>query len=173
MVAMLYLEIIFIGVSLSMDAFSLAITLSMSGMIKYKAIYYSLFVGMFHFIMPCLGYSFKNIVDRVLIIPPNYIFIGVIVFIIIGIILDNDKKITNKILKPIIFAFIVSIDSFSFGIIISKSKLVLSCTVFSLLSSLFTLLGFKIGKIIGNNFQKYTKIISITLLLIVLIFKLI
>lgn len=173
MVSMLYIEIILIAISLSMDAFSLAISISVSNFYKIRSNVYAVVVGIFHFIMPILGYLFRSVISFIVIIPPNIIFMSVIIFIIIGILIDDNKKLSSKILNPVIFAFTVSVDSFSIGISLERNILLLSCIIFSLTSYIFTMLGFKFGRIIDNNFHKYSKIIAITILTIVLLIKLI
>ncbi len=130
-------------------------------------------VGLFHFIMPIGGNLLRKIIDKIIIVPSKTLFIIIIIFIIIGILLDKENNISKKILNPILFAFIVSIDSFSVGVSLNKSILIISCGIFSVTSSLFTLIGFKIGNIIYNNSTKYTKFISISILIIVIILKLI
>ena len=155
-----------------MDAFSLAISLSALNISSSKTFRYSAFVGIFHFIMPILGYLLKEIFVRFYDINTNKIFVGVIIFIIIGIILDNDKKLAKKVINPFVFAFMVSIDSFSLGLSLNKSTLLIASLIFSFLSFSFTFIGFNIGKYIKNNLEKYSKIISISILLLVLVLKL-
>lgn len=173
MVLILYIETILIAISLSMDAFSLAISLSTLKLKNIKVYRYAFMVGLFHFIMPIGGNLLRKIIDKIIIVPSKTLFIIIIIFIIIGILLDKENNISKKILNPILFAFIVSIDSFSVGVSLSKSILIISCSIFSVTSSLFTLIGFKIGNIIYNNSTKYTKFISISILIIVIILKLI
>lgn len=173
MVLILYIETILIAISLSMDAFSLAISLSTLKLKNIKVYRYAFMVGLFHFIMPIGGNLLRKIIDKIVIVPSKTLFIIIIIFIIIGILLDKENNISKKILNPILFAFIVSIDSFSVGVSLSKSILIISCSIFSVTSSLFTLIGFKIGNIIYNNSTKYTKFISISILIIVIILKLI
>ncbi len=173
MVLILYIETILIAISLSMDAFSLAISLSTLKLKNIKVYRYAFMVGLFHFIMPIGGNLLRKIIDKIIIVPSKTLFIIIIIFIIIGILLDKENNISKKILNPILFAFIVSIDSFSVGVSLSKSILIISCSIFSVTSSLFTLIGFKIGNIIYNNSTKYTKFISISILIILIILKLI
>lgn len=172
MLIMLYIEIILIALSLSMDAFSLAISIAASNLEKYKTSSYSVIVGLYHFFMPILGYILKGVIEKVVIFPTKTIFILVIIFIMVGILLDKEKNITGKIIHPLVFGFTVSIDSFSLGITLGKSKLIISCIIFSLISCIFTSIGFKLGNIIKKNIQGYTKVISISILLVVLILEL-
>ena len=168
---MLYLELILLGISLSMDAFSLAISLSLIDLSKNKSFNYSIVVGIFHFIMPVLGNVLKRLINNFYLINTDKLFIAVIIFIIIGIVFDNNKT-SKKTLNPFVFAFMVSIDSFSLGLSLESKVLLKAIIIFSLTSFIFTYTGFSIGKYINNNFEKYSKIISVSILLIVLIFKL-
>ena len=168
----LYIEVILIAISLSMDAFSLAISLSTSKLINHKKLTYAYSVGLFHFFMPVLGFALKGIIDTFLYISSKTIFICVICFIILGIILDNKNNLSEKILNPIMFAFAVSIDSFSVGITLNIKILLISCTIFSFISFIFTYIGFKIGEIISKNLNNYSKTVAILVLIIVLLLKL-
>ena len=168
---MLYTEIFLIAISLSMDAFSLAIGISSLKLNHRIYITNAILVGLFHFFMPILGFYSKKVINNVYKVPGDVIFICVIIFIIIGIIFDREKNITKKILNPIIFAFTVSIDSYSIGLSIIKQEMVISCIIFSIVSFLFTISGFLFGEYISKKFHHYSKLISIFLLSLVLIFK--
>ena len=50
-----FFTIVLIGISLSMDAFSLALVYGMIGMPYKKKIVLALIVGIYHFIMPLIG----------------------------------------------------------------------------------------------------------------------
>ena len=170
---MLYIEIILLAITLSIDAFSLAASISMSGFLKNKYGIYSVIVGLFHFFMPVLGYALKNIIDNIIVISDKSIIVAVILFILIGICVDKEKKITNRLLNPLIFAFSVSIDSFSVGLSLNSGTILISIITFSIISSLFTFFGFELGKIFNKNFEEKGKIISIIILLILLVYNLI
>lgn len=173
MVPITFIEILLIAISLSMDAFSLSVSLSTLKFDFQNKYIHVLSVGIFHFVMPLIGFTIKNLAQNIIYIPSKPIFICVILFIIIGIIIDSEDTLTNKITNPIIFAFMVSIDSFSIGITLEKSALVISCCLFAVISAMFTFLGFKIGKIINANYNRYSKIIALLILLLVLLSKLI
>ena len=63
-----FLTILLIGISLSMDAFSLALVYGIQGMSKRDKIFLSLIVGVYHFIMPLIGLTFGTILDNINII---------------------------------------------------------------------------------------------------------
>lgn len=163
--------IMLLAVTLSMDAFSLSLmygTLNLRRNIEKKI---SLLVGLFHFIMPILGYKVGEILLKILKVNTD-IIVGII-FIILGIemILSITKeeriKVLTNIFSLIIFALTVSIDSFSIGVSfgVTKTNILLSCIIFSIISSLFTILGLKLGKKINDKFGNITVLISSIILI--------
>lgn len=141
--------IILIGISLSMDAFSLSVLYgTLQTDLKHNLILSNI-VGLFHFFMPLIGTYFGNFITKY--IDPT--FVTSTIFIIIGLsmildILKKDKQV--KILKFIemfIFAFAVSIDSFSLGIGLNTftNNYILSSFIFCLCSFFFTILGLTFG----------------------------
>ena len=171
---MYYLEIIILGFALGMDALSLSISISLiKNMSIYKILIYAVVVGLYHFFMPILGYLLKLQIESLLIIPPKILFIIVLIFILIGVIIDKDNKITDKLLNPFIFGFSVSIDSFTVGITLEKSIMIISSLIFFLISSCMTFLGLLLGFKIRNKYQSKCKIITICILALFLVIKLI
>lgn len=168
---MLYVELILIGVSLSIDAFSLALSVGLNNGISNKKNIYPLTVGVFHFFMPMLGYILKMFINKVIVIPNKLIFIIVLIFILIGIILDKENN--NVFINPFLFAFSVSLDSFTIGISLEKSYLIISSIIFSVISYIFTYVGFKVSHKMIEKYQNKSKIISIIILLAILIYNLI
>ena len=168
---MLYIEIFLVAISLSLDAFSLALSIGLRNISKKEIKTYSVVVGLYHFIMPLMGFCMRLLINNFFTIPNKMIFISVIVFIIIGILIDKDKEI--NIISPIIFGFTVSIDSFSIGISLSKSYLLISILQFSIISSLLTYIGFKIADKMKLKFKNKSKYISILILIFILIYNII
>lgn len=167
---MLYVELFLVGISLSIDAFSLALSVGLNGNFYKKNKLYSVVVGIFHFFMTIFGFILRTFINKVVEIPNKEIFIIVILFVILGIIFDksNNKK---TFINPFVFGFSVSIDSFSIGITLNKSIVIISSIMFSLLSASFTYIGFKIAKKIKNKFEKNSKFLSISILLAILIYN--
>ena len=98
------------------------------------------------------------------------IFIIVLVFLIIGIIIDkNDHK---NIINPYLFGLSVSIDSFIIGFTVRKKYIVISSLIFSIVSFMFTIVGFKLGKEITKKLNNKSKIISVFILIFLLIYNL-
>ena len=170
-------SILLIGISLSMDTFSLSLTLGTVSENKLIKIL-PLFVGIFHFFMPILGNIIGITLINLLNLASN-IILGT-VLIVLGINLaihyfkDETADINLNILGIIIFALSVSIDSFSVGLGINDitNNYYIASIIFALCSAAFTYLGIIIGKYSSKLIGKYAIILGIFLLLILGIFHL-
>jgi putative Mn2+ efflux pump MntP len=159
-------SIFFIGIGLSMDAFSLSLCYSALNLNRKKIIAIALSVGIFHFFMPLIGMFVGNFA-KIFILPDIRIVVYTI-FMLLGVemIYESAKKEENIYLTSfvgiVMFSFFVSIDSFSAGIGINfiSSKYILCSFIFSLTSSCFTYVGLNIGKVIVRRSEKLSKIIG-------------
>ena len=165
-----------IGISLSMDAFSLSIVYGTVGFSLYKRILLSFVVGIFHFFMPIIGFLFGSYIQQYFIISTD-IFVGVI-FGLIGIEMllslkeeNRDILFFNKIWEYFIFGFTVSLDSLTTGIGLSMitRHYVIASFIFMICSSLFTFLGLSIGSYFKTNFDKYATLLGGILMMILAI----
>ena len=162
----------FIGVGLSMDAFSLAIIYGTSNLGKKKSIILSLNVGIVHFIMPNIG----NIIGKDFLkgfVSYGNIIIGIVFFILAAqIICSLSEETCEKALKNyvelIIFALAVSLDSFTVGMALSleESSLLLGGVIFSIISFSFTISGLILGYYLNAKIGKISKIIGAAILFI-------
>lgn len=170
-------SILLIGISLSMDTFSLSLTLGTVSENKLIKIL-PLFVGIFHFFMPIIGNIIGITLINLLDLASN-IILGT-VLIVLGINLaihyfkDETAEINLNIIGIIIFALSVSIDSFSVGLGINDitNNYYIASIIFALCSAAFTYLGIIIGKYSSKLIGKYAIILGIFLLLILGIFHL-
>ncbi len=171
-------SILIIGVSLSMDTFSLSLSL---GSLTKKNIYLNLFpliVGIFHFFMPIIG-SFIGVKIMKIFNLASNVILG-LVLIILGINLaihyfkDEQVSISLNLISVLLLAFSVSIDSFSVGLGISNitNHILHASIIFSLCSASFTMLGLIIGKYSNKLIGKYASILGIALLLMLGIYHL-
>ena len=109
-----------IGISLSMDAFSLALIYGTQSISKRDKIILSIIVGIYHFVMPLLGVFLGNVILKYLVI--NLSIVVSIIFLFIGIemiissIKDDSHDFVVSIFGFLIFGLSVSIDSFTTGI---------------------------------------------------------
>ena len=172
------IAILLIGISLSMDTFSLSLSIgSVSNQSRLLKLL-PLFVGIFHFFMPIIGNYIGLAVIKLLNLASN-IILG-IVLIILGINLaihyvkDENADIKLSFFGLIFFALSVSIDSFSVGLGINDitNNYFLASIVFALCSASFTYLGIIIGKYSSKLIGKYAIILGILLLLLLGLFHL-
>lgn len=153
-----------IGISLSMDAFSLALAYGTQDINKNNKLILSIIVGLYHFIMPLLGLFFGNFITKYLIMNIS-ILVGII-FLLIGIemiissLREKEEKLFLTLPGFFIFGFSVSIDSFTTGIglnVINNNYLQVSI-IFSLVSGLFTYIGLIFGNRLKSYFGKFSTI---------------
>jgi len=161
-----------VGISLSMDAFSLALIYGTQNVSNRSKILLSIIVGMYHFFMPLLGLLLGNFITSFLIFNVNILV--AIIFLIIGIemifssLKDKEEKLLLTIPGFFIFGFSVSVDSFTTGIglnVINSNYLEVSI-IFCLVSGMFTYLGLFFGNKLKSYFGKISTIIGGILLLI-------
>ena len=161
-----------IGISLSMDAFSLALIYGTQSISKRDKIILSIIVGIYHFVMPLLGVFLGNIILKYLVI--NLSIVVSIIFLFIGIemiissIKDDSHDFVVSIFGFLIFCLSVSIDSFTTGIglnVINNNYLEVS-SIFCIVSGSFTYLGLILGNKLGSIFGKLSTIIGGVILII-------
>ena len=166
-------SLVLIGISLSMDTFSLSLSI---GPIIKDSIYSTIIpilVGIFHFFMPLLG-DYLGIHLMQIFSIASSVLLGIIL-IILGIHLlvsyFNNEDITYNvgIVSSLLFALSVSIDSFSVGLGISgiTANYILASLLFAICSFIFTYLGLIIGKYSHKYIGSYANILGIILLLII------
>lgn len=165
-----------VGVSLSMDAFSLALVYGMQGMNKKSEIILSIIVGIYHFIMPLIGLFFGNLIFNYFMFNVN-LLVGII-FSIIGIemIVSGVRKEEVKVLLSLVgflfFGLSVSIDSLTTGIglrAINNNYLEVA-SIFMITSGIFTYIGLKFGNKLSDKFGRYATIIGGLMLIFLAIY---
>ena len=169
-----FFTILLIGISLSMDAFSLALVYGMIGMSDKKKLALSLTVGVYHFIMPLIGLTLGAIIDNISFINLDIIAIIILIYIGTDLIVSNFKEAKTISLGKIgllMFGLSVSIDSLTVGISLKAitDSYLLSSIVFSICSCFFTYLGLIIGNIIGKKIGTYSKMVGGIILIIIAI----
>ena len=167
------LILLIIGVCLSIDAFSVSTVIGMYDLSIKKTLKASITVGIFHFVMPLLAVILSNEITKFLSIPTDLI-LGIILLLIslqmfIEYIKPSNKEISLNKFGLFLFAFGVSLDSFSVGLGLKAitDNLLLSSTVFSVVSFSFTFLGLTIGKYINKVLKKYSYLIGTIILFII------
>ncbi len=156
----------FIGISLSMDAFSLSLLYGTYGLSYKSEIVLSLVVAVFHFFMPLIGVFFGDIMMRYFVINAN-LLVGVIFFVIgvemiISIKDESDIRLFSSFFWYLVFGFTVSIDSLTTGIGLSviTCEYFMASFIFMVLSGSFTYLGLRLGSKINSVFGKYATLLG-------------
>lgn len=180
MIRLNILTLILIAVSLSMDAFSLSLLYGTEGINKKDKLILSIIVGIYHFIMPLIGLGIGIFATSKLIINTNKL-VGIILSLIsIEMIISSFKNKEQKFLLSIpgyiLFGLSVSVDSLTTGIGLSAitSNYILSSSIFSIISFIFTFLGLNLGNILNQKYGKISTVIGGLILLlfgIIYIFK--
>lgn len=174
------ITIFLIAVSLSMDAFSLALIYGTQGINKKDKIILSLIVGIYHFVMPLIGLSIGIYITNKLIINAS-ILVGIILCLIaiemiISSFKDEEEKFLLTLPGYLIFGLSVSVDSLTTGIGLPAitENYFLTATIFSITSLIFTYLGLNLGNILNKKYGKVSTIIGGSILFslgIIYIFK--
>lgn len=164
--------IIILAISLSMDAFALSLAYGTIQSNKNYILILTMIVGLFHFLMPIIGFFIGQIMIKKVLIASSIISFVILFLIGLEMILESKqnveiKKFTNKI-DLIFFALAVSIDAFSIGITLpSFSSNIFFCSfIFMCISSFFTYIGFSLGNKIANLYGKISTFISGIILII-------
>lgn len=174
---MQYFQAFIIGFTLSLDAFSLTLALSMNKLTRTNKLTLISFVTVFHFILPLLGSIIGNTFINVINIQIKYLLILILIFITISIINsfkeNKEIKIYNNF-SFILLSLMVALDSFSVGIGIKyiTSHIIVTSIIFSLCSFFFTTLALIIGKLISLKAGTYSKILEIIILFTLIIYYL-
>lgn len=157
-----FLEILLIGIGLSMDAFAVAISKGLSmRKIDYKAgLLIAIFFGAFQAIMPLIGYYAAVNFEKYIVAVDHWIAFVLLSFIGIKAIVEAVKDIKNpekeeqdfqlKIGELFILAIATSIDALAVGI----SFAFLSVSIWKSIAiiGVTTLILSFIGVVIGNQF---------------------
>lgn len=159
-----FLQIFLIAISVSMDAFVVAIS---SGIALKKTsikncLKIGIFFGIFQFIMPFLGNFLSKIYEKEMIMLNHFIASTILVIIGVKMILDackNEKMEHIDIMdtkKLIVLSIATSIDALAVGITFSvtKTSIILSCAVIGTVAFFFSSLGVYLGEKIGITFSK-------------------
>lgn len=170
------ISLLLIGISLSMDTFSISLGIGTYNISKKKIIFLCLLVGIMHFFMPLIGSFFGSKIILFLNINVNFL-LGIILLFIgvemtIDLIKDDDNFFELNFFNMFLVSLSVSLDSFSTGLGLEAitTNNYLSGLIFSICASIFTFLGLIIGKYSSKKLGSYANIIGIFLLVILGLF---
>ena len=163
------LEIIMIGIGLSMDAFAVSVGkgLSIKDMKFIHGVIVGAYFGSFQALMPLLGYLFGNMFESSVV---DYVG-GMITFLILSIIglkMIKDANEVQNVEKDlsfktmIVLAIATSIDAFAVGVTFAfmKVNIFSSIIIIGITTFLISFIGVKVGNMFGNKCRKSAQIIG-------------
>ena len=164
------LSIFLIGVALSMDAFSIALSIGTTHLSKNRFILIPIVVSIMHFVMPLIGLFLGNQILSVININPKIIMTIILLYLAFLMYKDrNNDKVTkiNSLLSIFLYAISVSLDSFSVGIGLKAltDKILIPPIIFSLCAGTITYMGLILGKYSQKVWQEKASLIGIILLI--------
>ncbi|MCI8670566.1 MAG: hypothetical protein HFI36_00850 [Bacilli bacterium] len=165
-------SIFLIGIALSMDTFSLSLTIGMFDTSNRKALKLALIVGIMHFVMPFIGMILGDELIHLLGLKCDILLGFILLFIAIQIIIDIIKKKEEQfnlnLLGMIFFAIGVSLDSFSVGLGLRAitSNIYIAMVIFAGCSFLFTFTGVIVGRYANKILGMYANIVGALILII-------
>ena len=164
--------IFLVALSLSMDAFSLALIYGINDIEKRYEILLSIIVGLFHLCMPLLGYTIGEVILNIFPIELHILVSIIFAFIGIEMIVESFKEkkysIVTNITGIFLFGLAVSIDSFGVGITfnILTNHIFLSSIIFMIISGFMTYIGLIFGKIVGKKIGNVANLLGGLILII-------
>ncbi len=174
-----FFNILSIAIALSMDTFSLSLSLGTYN-ISYKKIFQiALTVGLMHFLMPLFGdFLGEKIITFFSI--NSHIFLGsILLFLAFNLLyelLKKEEKVSFDLsfLGIFLFSFGVSIDAFSTGLGLNAitTNQIFAMVIFAIVSFSFTLLGLWIGRYASSFLGKKATVFGLILLFILAILHL-
>lgn len=166
------IEIVLIGLSLSMDAFTISICKGIKNNSFKSGIITTLFFSIFQFIMPIIGYYLGNILSNKII---NYhSYFSSILLIIIGILMIKEERyddINNKLdyKELILLSIATSIDALVIGLSFSfnDTNIFIASIIIGIVTFLICNIGYYLGSLLNKKIHQYANIIGgITLIII-------
>ena len=171
---MTLIEIIFIGIGLSMDAFAVAICESLSNskiMIKERMMI-SLGFGLFQCLMPLIGYFLGNTFEEIVSAIDHWISFLLLLIIGINMIKEawKDEEISYhlSIINIIYLAIATSIDALAVGVTFSllNTSIWLAVLIIGVITFMICVLGVKIGNVFGSRFKSTAEIFGGVILIL-------
>ncbi len=166
------IEIVLIGLSLSMDAFTISICKGLKKSNFKSGLITTLFFAFFQFIMPIVGYYLGNILSNKII---NYhSYFSSILLIIIGILMIKEERyddINNKLdyKELILLSIATSIDALVIGLSFSfnDTNIFIASIIIGIVTFLICNIGYYLGSLLNKKIHQYANIIGgITLIII-------
>ncbi|WP_407647344.1 manganese efflux pump MntP [Gracilibacillus oryzae] len=161
-----FISIVFMAFALGMDAFSVGLGIGMQAIRLKRIFIIGLTVGIFHIVMPFIGlilgtYISHNI-EGIAILAAGLLLCGIGLQMIIHTFLKKDSPLAPVGFGLFVFAFTVSLDSFSVGLSLGLSgvETVLAIILFGLFSTILTWTALLIGRRTHHLLGTYSEILG-------------
>ena len=175
---MSFVEILLIGIGLSMDAFSVSICKGLTTKkFSWKmALTCGLWFGLFQALMPLIGYFLGSQFERYITAVDHWIAFGLLFLIGANMIREalskkNDVPDDNSLdfKTMLLLAIATSIDALAVGISFAciQVKIWSSVFIIGVTTFLFSVLGVKIGNVFGSKFEKSAGILGGIILILI------
>lgn len=167
-----FMSIFMIGIALSMDTFSLSLSIGIFNLSKKISLKLAFIVGCMHFFMPLLGMILGDKLVQIFELKCDFLLGIILIFIAIQMIIDIIKKEEEKFnlsfFGMMLFAFGVSLDSFSVGLGIKAitENIYFAMSIFAICSFIFTFIGMEIGKYANKFLGTYANVLGAIILFI-------
>ena len=175
---MSFVEILLIGIGLSMDAFSVSICKGLTAKkFSWKmALTCGLWFGVFQALMPLIGYFLGIQFEQLITSVDHWIAFGLLLLIGANMIREalskkdeqsNDSALDFKTM--LLLAIATSIDALAVGISFAciQVKIWSSVLIIGLTTFAFSVLGVKIGNVFGSKFEKSAEIVGGIILILI------
>ena len=177
---MSFVEIVLIGIGLSMDAFSVSICKGLTTKrFSWKmALTCGLWFGFFQALMPLIGYFLGAQFEQYITAVDHWIAFGLLFLIGTNMIREalwgktenGERKTENgERSNMLVLAIATSIDALAVGISFAciQVKIWSSVLIIGITTFLFSVLGVKIGNVFGSRFEKSAGILGGVILILI------
>jgi manganese efflux pump family protein len=166
------LTLILMAFALGMDAFSVGLGMGMFNLRLRQILKIGITIGIFHVWMPLVGMIAGKFLSNQFGTIATYIGGGLLLVLGVQMIWSSFKKEDSSVITPVgfglmVFAFSVSLDSFSVGLTLgiyqAKTVLVLMC--FGVAATILTWCGLLVGRKVQNFIGPYSEALGGSILL--------
>ena len=175
---MSFVEILLIGIGLSMDAFSVSVCKGLTTKkFSWKiALTCGLWFGFFQALMPVIGYFLGSQFEQYITTVDHWIAFGLLFLIGANMIReaiwsheDHEHDAALNFKTMLLLAIATSIDALAVGISFAciQVKIWSSVLIIGVTTFLFSVIGVKIGNVFGSRFEKSAEIVGGIILILI------
>ena len=170
------LNLLFMAVGLSMDAFAVSVCkgMAMKEMSWKNALKAGLYFGGFQALMPALGYLLGSRLHSLIAGVDHWIALGLLVFIGGKMIVesfdkDNKTDCSFAARTMLVLAVATSIDALAVGITLGflQTNILLAVALIGVITFLLSFLGVKIGTVFGNRLSSRAELAGGIILILI------